>query len=210
MAGKPKPPDPAANRLTARQRQALEAIQDSHSVRGFGPTIREIADAMGIASSNGVVVHLRALEKKGFIRRSAHLSRSIRMVEPDDSDRAGIPMAGLVSAGQPAEANEQQERLDLRQLFASGQQTWALRVSGDSMIEAQIADGDFVIVRKSGNPRSGQIAVVRTDEGEATLKYWFPEKKRIRLQPANSSMKAVYVRSAEVLGVVIGVVRRLD
>lgn len=209
---------PSATGLTARQAEALQVIRDSCAQRGFGPTLREIADAMGIASCNGVVVHLRALEKKGFIQRSALLSRSIQLtplgvgeadpVSVDNQAPSGIPLRGLVAAGQPVEANEQLETLELDRMFGC-EGAWALRVSGDSMIDAQVADGDFVIVRPQATARSGQMAVIRTDQNETTLKYWFPEKKRIRLQPANAALAPVYVRSAEVLGVVIGVVRRV-
>ncbi len=194
--------------LTARQQQALNCIRESCRERGFGPTIREIADSMGIASPNGVMVHLRALTRKGFIERSANLSRSIQLTENGAVEtQPGIPLLGRVAAGTPVVAEEQAERLDLQNLFGDRPGTWALQVAGDSMIEAHIADGDFVVVRSTRTARRGQIAVVRTDHSDATLKYWFPEKNRIRLQPANSAMQPIYVRSAEVLGVVIGVIR---
>lgn len=193
--------------LTPRQRQVLETIQQAYGRAGFGPTIREIADAMGISSPNGVVSHLRALAAKGYIHRTAHRSRAIQLADQANGHAHGIPLAGLVAAGLPAEVNEQHERLELDGWFHSRPGVWALRVSGDSMIEAHIADGDFVIVEAQSSARPGQIVVVRTGEGEATLKYWHPEKNRVRLQPANSAMKPIYSRSATVLAVVIGLVR---
>jgi len=195
--------------LTARQREALECIRQSCLERGFGPTIREIAESMGIMSPNGVMVHLRALQRKGHIERSANLSRSIQLTVDPRTRASGIPLIGNIAAGLPVEANEQDERLDLQGLFGNKPGNWALRVTGQSMVDAHIDDGDYVIVRSTATARKGDIAVVRTGEGDATLKYWFPEKNRIRLQPANSSMKPIYVKSAEVLGVVVGVVRKL-
>jgi repressor LexA len=125
-----------------------------------------------------------------------------------DENRA-LPLAGIVAAGVLHEAVEQQEHIDFSELFAQ-QDQFVLEVSGDSMIEAQILDGDYVVIKKQKVASPGQMVVARTDDGEATLKYWFPEKQRIRLQPANSSMDPIYVRNAEVLGVVVGVVRKLS
>jgi repressor LexA len=106
-------------------------------------------------------------------------------------------------------AFEQAERIELEEFFPR-KDVFVLRVSGDSMIEAQISDGDYVLVRRQSTARPGEIVVAQTSEGEATLKYWFPEKNRIRLQPANSSMDPIYVRQADVLGTVVGVVRKLS
>ncbi len=194
--------------LTDRQREALDCIRQSYLERGFGPTIREIGHAMGIVSPNGVMVHLRALKRKGHIERSANLSRSIQLTDDPRNQSNGIPLVGDIAAGLPAEANEQDERLDLQGMFGNTPGNWALRVKGQSMVDAHIDDGDFVVVRSTSTARKGDIAVVRTEDGDATLKYWFPEKNRIRLQPANNSMKPIYVRQAAVLGVVVGVVRK--
>jgi repressor LexA len=106
-------------------------------------------------------------------------------------------------------AFEQNERIDFSNIF-SREGLFALRVSGDSMIEAQIADGDFVVVRRQPHAVPGQMVVAQTEEGEATLKYWYPERNRVRLQPANSAMEPIYLADARVLGVVIGVVRHLE
>ena len=119
-------------------------------------------------------------------------------------------MTGRIAAGVLHEAVEQNERLDFDAMFNKKKNLFALQVSGDSMIEAQIADGDYVVVRKQRTARDGQIVVAETDEGEATLKRWYLEKNRIRLEPANSSMKPIFVKNARVLGVVVGVVRRLE
>ena len=115
----------------------------------------------------------------------------------------------MIAAGVLHEAVEQDERVDFGEMFDK-KNLFALKVSGDSMIEDAIADGDHVIVRKQRSARKGQIVVAITDEGEATLKRWYPEANRVRLEPANSTMKPIYVRDAKILGVVVGVVRQVD
>ncbi len=206
---------PPSEQLTKRQRAVYEFIRDKIQNRGYGPTVREIGERFRISSPNGVMCHLKALEKKGLITREPNMSRAIQLSHRDgrhaflDNPDKGLPLAGLVAAGVLHEAVEQQERIDFGEMFAQGNQ-FVLEVSGDSMIEAQIADGDYVVIKKQKVAAPGQMVVARTDDGEATLKYWFPEKQRIRLQPANSSMKPIYVSNAEVLGVVVGVVRRVS
>ena len=198
------------NPLTSRQRMVLNTSQRMTTRRGFGPTIREIAEAMDINSPNGVVVHLRALEKKGFIRRNANLSHSIQLVERKPTKRQkGLPLVGQVAAGPLTEAVEQAERLDLAKLFDKSE-NFMLEVRGDSMIEAHICDGDYVVVSKQLTAEAGQIVVARTPDGEATIKYYYPERKRVRLLPANRKMQAILVDEVEILGVVIGVVRQID
>jgi repressor LexA len=121
-----------------------------------------------------------------------------------------MPLAGRIAAGVLHEAIEQDERVDFDAMFNPGTKSlFALQVSGESMIEDQIADGDYVVVQKQRTARKGQIVVALTDDGEATLKRWFPEKNRICLKPANSKMKPIYVKNARVLGVVVGVVRKV-
>jgi repressor LexA len=197
----------STDQLTSRQREVYDFIRDKIVNRGYGPTVREIGEQFQIRSPNGVMCHLKALEKKGLILREPNMSRAIQLTTDPYEDR-GIPLVGHIAAGALAEAIEQSERFDFDETFHYKNQ-FALKVKGDSMIEAQIADGDIVIVRRQRNADRGQIVVALTDDGEATLKYWFPEGNRIRLQPANSSMKPIYVRDAKVLGVVIGVVRKL-
>ncbi|MDG2384965.1 MAG: transcriptional repressor LexA [Pirellulaceae bacterium] len=195
------------DQLTKRQRAVYEFIRDKIQNRGYGPTVREIGERFKISSPNGVMCHLKALEKKGLITREPNMSRAIRLAACDE-DPTGLPLAGRVAAGVLHEAVEQDERIDFGEMFARKNQ-FVLEVSGDSMIEAQIADGDYVVVKKQKVATAGQMVVAQTDDGEATLKYWFPERNRIRLQPANSSMSPIYVREAQVLGVVVGVVRQM-
>jgi repressor LexA len=196
------------DQLTQRQLEVYEFLRDKIINRGYGPTVREIGEEFQINSPNGVMCHLKALEKKGLIRRSPNKSRAIELIEEGTRESAGIPMVGVVAAGMTSLAFEQDERLDLGSMFV-GDKHFTLRVSGDSMIEAQIADGDFVVVKQQPSAKSGEMVVAQTDEGEATLKYWFPEDGRIRLQPANATMEPIYLTNAQVLGVVVGVVRKL-
>ncbi len=194
--------------LTKRQKEVYEFIRDKIRNRGYGPTVREIGDAFGIRSPNGVMCHLKAIEKKGLITREKNMSRAINLsCEP--VEERGLPLYGMIAAGVLHEAVEQNERIDFTDLF-NKKNLFALKVNGDSMIEDSIMDGDHVIVRKQRTARKGQIVVAITEEGEATLKRWFPEANRIRLEPANSSMKPIYVDEARILGTVVGVVRQVD
>ena len=195
--------------LTEKQMAVYEFIRDKIRTRGYGPTVREIGGNFGISSPNGVVCHLKALEKKGLITREPNMSRAIQLLA-EPIEEHGLRLAGSIAAGVLHEAIEQDERVDFGEMFDPGTKNlFVLRVQGESMIEDQIADGDYVIVQKQRTARKGQIVVALTDEGEATLKRWFPEKNRIRLEPANSNMKPIYVKDARVLGVVVGVVRKV-
>lgn len=195
-------------KLTKRQQAIFDFIRNTIDGSGFGPTIREIANEMGYRSPNGVMCHLRALQKKGLINRTSNKSRSIVLTEEASEEVNGLPLVGRVQAGALMEAVEQQERVDIGKLWPQ-KNTYLLEVEGDSMIDAQIASGDYVVVKKRSTASSGDIVVARTSDGEATLKYWFPEKNRVRLQPANKRLKPIYSKDVKVIGVVIGVVRQL-
>ena len=195
------------DQLTDRQKGVYEFIRDKIRNRGYGPTVREIGLQFHISSPNGVMCHLKALEKKGLISREPNMSRAIRLTA-EPIEEKGLPLAGRIAAGVLHEAIEQDERVDFEAMF-SHKNMFVLEVSGDSMIDAQIADGDYVVIRKQRTARDGQIAVVQTDDGEATLKRFYLEKNRIRLEPANTSMKPIYVKHAKILGIVAGVVRKV-
>lgn len=194
------------DQLTKRQAAVYEFIRDKIVNRGYGPTVREIGERFEISSPNGVMCHLKALEKKGMIRRSPNKSRAIELTRSAVREASGIPLAGTVAAGLTSLAFEQNDRVDFGDMF-SREGLFALQVRGESMIEAQIADGDYVVVKKQERAEAGQMVVAQTDDGEATLKYWFPERDRVRLQPANSSMDPIYLDNVSVIGVVVGVVR---
>ncbi len=192
--------------LTARQRAIYEFLKDKILNRGYGPTVREIGSQFGIRSPNGVMCHLKALEKKGLITREAHMSRAIQLTESPEA-RMSLPLAGQIAAGSPVLAVEEDERIDFSSMFDSDEH-FCLRVKGDSMIEDQISEGDYVVVKKQDSCRDGEIVVALVDGQEATLKRFYRESNRIRLEPANSNMKPIYSDNVEIMGVVIGVVRR--
>jgi len=195
--------------LTQRQLNVYQFIREKIRSRGYGPTVREIGQRFDIRSPNGVMCHLKALEKKGLIVREPNMSRAIQLAT-EPAEQRGLPLAGRIAAGLLHEAVEQQERIDLHDMFnPADSELFLLQVHGDSMIEDQIADGDYVVVRRQKTARKGQIVVAVTDENEATLKRWFPEKGRIRLEPANSAMKPIFVKNAQLVGVVEGVVRKV-
>lgn len=196
----------ASDAPTERQMEIYGFIREKIHSRGYGPTVREIGQAFKIRSPNGVVCHLKALERKGLISRGKNMSRAIELVT-EPAHLRGLPLVGLVAAGTLRTAETQTERIDFDSLF-SRDGHFVLKVMGDSMIDAQIADGDWVIIQEKHTAHSGDIVVAQTDDGEATLKHWFPERDRIRLQPANATMKPIYVKHAKVLGVLVGVVRK--
>ena len=194
--------------LTPRQREIYNFIRSKIHGRGYGPTVREIGLQFHIKSPNGVMCHLKALQKKGMIHREPNMSRAIQLLE--DSATAGplgVKMLGRIAAGPPMEAIEQDEELFFTE-WEGAEDKFALRVSGNSMIEEHIADGDFVIIQRQEEARDGQIVAVRDNDGEATLKRLYREKNRVRLEPANKSMKPIFRDRVDILGVLVGVVRK--
>jgi repressor LexA len=213
--------------LTERQKQILDFIVRESEARGFPPTIREIGEEMDIRSTNGVNDHLKALERKGYLLRGEQQSRSLvatkraRLVlglgaNKRDADLVEIPVLGKVAAGLPLLATENVEdsvKIDSFLLGGNGREVFALRVKGESMIEDGIHDGDFIFVKKAPTAMPGDI-VVALIEDEATVKRYYPEGDRIRLQPANAQMQPIYVskqefRSTMILGKVVGVYRKM-
>jgi repressor LexA len=194
--------------LTPRQREIYNFIRGKIQGRGYGPTVREIGLHFEIKSPNGVMCHLKALQKKGLIHREPNMSRAIQLLEdPVSAHQMGLKLLGRIAAGQPLEAVEQHEELTFSDWTEPGDK-FALKVTGDSMIDEHIADGDFVILRRQEQARDGQIVAVRDEDGEATLKKIFREKNRIRLEPANKTMKPIFRDRVNVLGVLVGVVRK--
>ena len=228
-----------AEALTQRQREILDFISASIAERGFPPTLREIGEHFSIRSTNGVNDHLKALEKKGHLRREDLKSRAMRPILPDgngelvafeggrrmatgtgdvplvDDDMMEIPILGKVAAGLPLLAVEEATdtvRID-KVLIGGHREVFGLRIVGESMIEDGILDGDYVFVKKTPTAASGEI-VVAMIEGEATVKRYFPEGDRIRFQPANQNMAPIFVRradfkSVDIIGIVVGVYRKL-
>ncbi|HSQ66352.1 MAG TPA: transcriptional repressor LexA [Polyangiaceae bacterium] len=214
--------------LTQRQQMVLDYIRQSINDRGYPPTLREIGARMGIRSTNGVNDHLRALERKGYLKREDMKSRALRPTgmqlplpsgEPSnnvthDDDFVEIPILGRVAAGQPILAEESvvdTVRID-RGLLRGGREVFGLRVQGYSMIDAGIISGDYIFVRKQLTANRGDIVVALIGD-EATVKYYYPERDYVRFQPANKTMAPILVRAMDfkatmLLGVVIGLYRK--
>ena len=220
--------------LTKRQEQTLDFIRRSIKERGYPPTLREIGEHMGIRSTNGVNDHLRALERKGYLRREDMKSRALKLVDAHDALHASVPendaspivedtsdqmvevqILGRVAAGLPLLAEENvidTVRID-RMLVRGGRDVFGLRVTGDSMIVAGIFSGDYIFVRKQSSADRGDIVVALIGD-EATVKYYFPERDYVRFQPANAKMAPILVRATDfratmLLGKVVGVYRRI-
>ena len=155
-----------ARQLTERQQAVYDMIRDLIVQRGYGPTVREIGEQFGIKSPNGVMCHLRALERKGLITRSPNKSRAIELTQAADRSGHALPMAGMVAAGPTTLAFEQNERIDFSEMLFKDDR-FILRVSGDSMINAHIADGDYVVIQKQETAAAGDMVVAQTPEGEA-------------------------------------------
>jgi repressor LexA len=199
---------PDMTSLTRRQREILDFINRKIESRGFPPTIRDIGTAFEIRSPNGVMCHLKALEKKGFISRQGKSARAIQ-INHRTVPTTSIPFKGLVAAGTPMAAEEQEERLDLTELFP-GADIYALRVQGTSMIDEHIQDGDIVIIRNQESAQNGDRVVAQVD-GEVTLKFFKRMKDEIHLVPANETMAPIVVtpdRDIRILGVLNGVIRK--
>ena len=199
---------PDLNQLTERQRDIYAFIRDRIEVRGYGPTVREIGQAFDIRSPNGVMCHLKALEKKGLIKREGFSARAITLVDRRHGGST-LPLLGAVAAGTPTQAVAQDEHLDFKELFGDPNY-YALRVRGQSMIENHIDDGDYVVIRKQEKAENGARVVAMVDD-EVTLKRFYREKNRVRLEPANKGMAPIFVDSDEdlhILGVLVGVIRK--
>jgi repressor LexA len=201
---------PDFSQLTERQREIYDFIKSKIESRGYGPTVREIGLAFEIRSPNGVMCHLKALEKKGLIVREGFSARAIQLVGHRPPS-VGLPLLGAVAAGSPVEAVANEERLNFDDLFA-GPEHYALRVRGQSMIEDHIDDGDFVVVRRQETARDGERVVARIGS-DVTLKRYYREDGQVRLEPANSTMKPIILKEnesgdAEIIGVLVGVLRK--
>jgi repressor LexA len=195
--------------LTDRQREIYEFVREKIEGRGFGPTVREIGEAFDIKSPNGVMCHLKALEKKGLIKRTGFRARAIQLTDHRRPGSAGVPLLGSVAAGSPTAAIAQEDRLEFGELFGDPK-NYALKVRGQSMIENHIDDGDYVIIRKQDTAENGERVVAMIDD-EVTLKRFYRDRNHIRLEPANGTMAPIIVDETEdirILGVLVGVMRR--
>ncbi|MDD2496890.1 MAG: transcriptional repressor LexA [Desulfitobacteriaceae bacterium] len=201
--------------LSPRQKQILSYIKQKINEKGYPPSVREIGQAVGLSSSSTVHAHLSTLEQKGYLRRDPTKPRAIEVTDGSWSSRfskemVDVPIVGKVTAGQPILAVENiEDTFPLPHDFTrSKNDLFILTVSGESMIEAGILDGDYILVEKIGTANNGDI-VVALLEDEATVKRFFREKGFIRLQPENKSMEPIIVKDVQILGKVIGVFRRI-
>ncbi|HIW31229.1 MAG TPA: transcriptional repressor LexA [Candidatus Paenibacillus intestinavium] len=203
--------------ISKRQLSILDFIKQEVKDKGYPPSVREIAEAVGLLSSSTVHGHLDRLEKKGFIRRDPTKPRAIEILDQDIVEEDSniipfpvkhIPVIGKVTAGIPITATENiEDYFPLSTNFVGDNNVFILNVVGESMIEAGIHNGDFVIVRQQQTANNGDIVVAMTEDDEATVKTFYREKDHIRLQPENSSMEPIRLQNVTILGKVIGLFR---
>jgi repressor LexA len=215
-----------------RRQKIIEFIGRTVEERGYPPSVREIADGVGLASTSAVHHHLIALERDGLIERGSHSSRALRLTPragvstirrpartpgrvtpfrlPVEREVIRLPVLGEIAAGQPIEAYEDgAEALEVPRSLQARDDSYVLRVRGKSMIDALIDDGDYVVVQPQATAHDGDIVVALLEDNGVTLKRFFREKDRIRLQPANPDMEPIYASEIQVQGKVVGVIRKL-
>lgn len=202
------------SKLSKRQSDIMKFIKSEVAKKGYPPSVREIGEAVGLASSSTVHGHLARLEKKGLIRRDPTKPRAIEVMETGiaanvpKSGAVHIPVIGKVTAGQPITAVENiEEYLPLPERMASDENVFILNIEGESMINAGIYDGDMVVVKQQPNAENGDIIVAMTEEDEATVKRFYKESDHIRLQPENPTMEPIILDDVTILGKVTGVFR---
>jgi len=197
-----KPPTP-------RQQAILDVIAEFTREHGYPPSVREIGERVGLSSSSTVQSHLKTLERRGLIKRDPTKPRALVRDGAHAPDVITLPVVGRVAAGVPITAVENvEEEFALPAGFVRGGGSFMLRVQGDSMIDAGIFDGDLIVVRPQQTAENGEIVVAMVDD-EATVKRFYRESGRIRLQPENKTMEPIYAENVELIGRVCGVVRRL-
>jgi repressor LexA len=207
--------------LTARQQEIWNYLVEYVDQHGYPPTVREIGEEVGLASPSTVHAHLANLERAGLLRRDPTKPRALELIgrekrepapaEPEQRDVARLPLVGEIAAGGPMLAEEHIE--EYLAMPASTKGDFLLRVKGESMIDAGILDGDLVIVQQAQDARNGEIVVALAGDDEAadeaTVKTFYREDGRVRLQPENASMEPIYARHVQILGRVVGVFREL-
>jgi len=201
--------------LSDKQVKILQYIKDELTLRGYPPSIREICKAVGLNSTSSVHAHLNTLEEKGYIKKGTNKRRALELIDLDDiccdmpkKEIINLPIIGTVTTGSPILAVENiDDTLPISIDFVGNKESYVLKVKGDSMIEAGILHGDYVIVNSQRNAKNGDIVVALIGD-EATVKTFYKEKDHIRLQPQNSSMDPILIKEPYILGVVKAVVRK--
>ncbi|HEX6323682.1 MAG TPA: transcriptional repressor LexA [Vicinamibacterales bacterium] len=197
--------------LTKRQREILDYLNDFIQQHGYAPSLEEIGRRFGLSSLATVHKHLTNLQEKGFIKRSWNRSRSVELIPARIGTRSvEVPLLGYVAAGAPIEAIAGAETINVPEDLVGKRDTYVLRVKGDSMIDEQIRDGDYVIVEDRKTAENGEMVIALVGGADVTLKKFYREQGRIRLQPANPAMQPMLFdpEQIQVQGVVIGVMRR--
>lgn len=202
------------SKISNRQQAILDFIKNEVRDKGYPPSVREIGEAVGLASSSTVHGHLDRLEKKGLIRRDPTKPRAIEILGQDSENASfplavtNIPVVGKVTAGVPISAVENiEEYFPLPAHMVGDHEVFMLSVMGSSMIEAGIHNGDYVIVRQQSTANNGDIVVAMTEDDEATVKTFYKEKDHIRLQPENTTMEPIILKQVTILGKVVGLFR---
>lgn len=197
--------------LTKRQREILDYLQEFIQQHGYAPSLEEIGDRFNLSSLATVHKHLSNLQDKGFIRRSWNRSRSVELLSAPTAHRAvDLPLLGFVAAGAPIEAIATSETISVPDDLVGKRETYVLRVRGDSMIDEQIKDGDFVVVEDRKTAENGEMVIALVGGTDVTLKTFYREQDQIRLQPANPGMAAMLFHPSQIQiqGVVVGVMRK--
>jgi len=199
------------NILTKRQKQILDFITGFIEENRYAPTYQEIGEYFDLSSPATIHQHVKALEDKGYLKSEYNAKRSLEILEVMDESRSiayELPLVGIITAGEPIEAVEDNETIAIpSNLVLKQENTFVLKVKGDSMIGDGILSGDYVVVERNNFPKNGDIIVALLDNAYATLKRFYREQARIRLQPANGKYKPIYVKDLIVQGVVRGVIR---
>jgi repressor LexA len=198
-------------KLTKRQKEILEFITGFIDENGYSPSMEEIAGHFQFASLNAVFKHLEALESRGYLHRDSNRARSIQLFQEDAAGIRSLPLYGYIAAGQPIEAVSSPETLQVPETFLPRRgQYYVLRVQGTSMIDEHIRDGDYVVVESRDTASSGETVVALIDGENVTLKKFYREGDRIRLQPANESLDPIVLESqrVKIQGVVVSVMRK--
>ena len=195
--------------LTKKQKEVLDFVVQYIDDRGYAPSYRDIGDELGLSSSSTIHSHVQGLAEKGYLKisdeaRSIELTSKVRRTKP----AILLPLLGLIAAGQPIEAVENRDAFSVPVEMGVTDSSYVLKVKGDSMIEDGIFDGDYVIVEREKQPKNGDVVVAIIDDNGATLKRFYKEKDRVRLQPANATMKPFFVKDLDVRGVVKAVIRK--
>lgn len=202
----------ALSDLSKKQSEALDAIRAFLAKHKYAPSYRDVMKAMGIKSPATAYAHVQQLKIKGYLKIRGGEMRSVELTEKSNIFTKGIeiPLVGMIAAGFPIEAIEQQEKITVPLELLSNLNCYALQVRGESMIEDGILNGDYVIVERNFYPKNGDVVVALLDNENATLKRYYREKTRIRLQPANKKMRPIYAKNISIQGIVRGVIRKYE